>query len=149
MVGWRLPWSQGDPVVDQAVVPHLGGLSDDDAHPVVDDEAPSDLGPRVDLDPRPEAVPLGDEPGQEFPVVAVQPVGQAVIQGGVDSLIEQEDLQLAPGSRVPALIRLQSLVEVFEHEFLLTDIPRRETGDSPPRRNRAEKRKAPLIPRRA
>ena len=40
-------------MVDQAVIPHLGGLADDDAHAVVDDQAASDLGPGVDLDTRP------------------------------------------------------------------------------------------------
>ena len=53
------------------VVSHLGGLADDDAHAVVDDEPAADLGPGVYLDARPEPGPLGDDPGQEFPLVTV------------------------------------------------------------------------------
>lgn len=101
---------QGDTVVDEHVVPHLGGLSDDNAHAVVDDEPAADLGPGVNLNPSPEPGPLGDHPGQELPLVAVQPVGQPVIQGGVDPLVQQENLQFGPGRRVPALVGLQGFV---------------------------------------
>ena len=63
--------AQGDSVVDEAVVSHLGGLADDDAHAVVDDQPAADLGPGVDLDAGPEPAPLGDEPGQEPAVMTV------------------------------------------------------------------------------
>ena len=101
--------AQGNPVVDEAVVPHLGGLADDDAHTVVDDEAAADLGPGVDLDARPEAAPLGDEAGQKFQVMTVEKMGDAVVNGGVYAGIEQENLQLAPGRRVAGLIGRQGL----------------------------------------
>ena len=107
--------AQGHAVVDQAVIPHLGGLADDDAHAVVDDQAASDLGPGVDLDARPEAAPLGHAPGQKPPVLTVEPVGHPVIQHRVDALVQQQNFQLGPGGRVPALIGLQRLVERFKH----------------------------------
>ena len=55
MVGWRLPVSlpvppEGDAVVDGAVVTDLGGLADDDAHAVVDEQALADLRAGMDLD---------------------------------------------------------------------------------------------------
>ena len=50
-------------MVEKHIVSHFGGLADDDAHAVVNDEPAADLGPGVDLDACPEPVPLGDEPG--------------------------------------------------------------------------------------
>ena len=49
-VGWRLTLgeraaAEGDPVVEHDVVADLGGLADDDAHPVVDEEPPPDGAP--------------------------------------------------------------------------------------------------------
>ena len=55
--------AQGDSMVEKHIVSHFGGLADDDAHAVVNDEPAADLGPGVDLDACPEPVPLGDEPG--------------------------------------------------------------------------------------
>ncbi len=107
--------AQGHAVVDQAVIPHLGGLADDDAHAVVDDQAASDLGPGVDLDARPETAPLGHAPGQKPPVFTVEPVGHPVIQHRVDALVQQQNFQLGPGGGVPPLIGLQRLVEHFKH----------------------------------
>ena len=106
MVGWRLPWSLPVPprVVDQAVVPDLRRLADDDAHAVVDDQAAADLRAGVDLNAGPEAAPLGDGTGQKLHLVTVTEVRGLVIHGGVHAGIEQEDLQLAPGSRVAGLI---------------------------------------------
>ena len=46
-------------------------------------------------------------------------MGQAVIQGGVDSLVQQKNLQLGPGRRVPALVCLQGFIQGFEHSLLL------------------------------
>ena len=83
---------------------------DTDAALVVDDETAADLGAGVDLDAGPEPAPLGDEAGQEHPVVLVHPVGQAVVQGGVDTLVQQENLQFGPGRRVAALIGFQGLI---------------------------------------
>ena len=53
------------------------------------------------------AAPLGDAPGQKAEPAAVEPVGQAVVQGGVDAAVEQGDLQLAAGGGVAPLIGAQ------------------------------------------
>ena len=104
MVGWRLPQSL-PVVVDEAVVSHLGGLADDNPHAVVNDQATAQLGPGVNFDSCPEPAPLGHEPGQEFQVVHIEEMGQAVIEHRVDAGIEQKDLQTAPGRRVSGLVR--------------------------------------------
>ena len=70
---------QGHPLVEQAVVSQLGGLADDDAGAVVDDQPAADGGAGVDLNAGPEPGPLGQEAGQEFQPVAVEPVGQPVV----------------------------------------------------------------------
>ena len=41
--------AQGDSLVKQHVVPNDGGLADDHAHAVIDEEAPPDGGAGVDL----------------------------------------------------------------------------------------------------
>ena len=91
-------------MVDEAVVSHLGSLADDDSHAVVNDQAAAQLGPRVNLDPRPEPAPLGHQPGQEFQVVHIEEMGQTVIEHRVDAGIEQKDLQTAPGRRISGLV---------------------------------------------
>ena len=97
MVGWRLPQS--------LPVSHLGGLADDDTHAVVDDQAAAQLGPRVNLDPRPEPAPLGHQPGQEFQVVHIEEMGQTVIEHRMDTGVQQKNLQAAAGRRVSGLVR--------------------------------------------
>ena len=49
--------AEGDPVVEHHVVADLGGLADDDAHAVVDEEPVPDDGTGMDLDPRDRARP--------------------------------------------------------------------------------------------
>ena len=102
---------QGDAVVNQAVVPHLGGLADDDAHAVVDDQAAADGGAGMDLDARPEPAPLGHQPGQEFQLVTVQGVGQPVVKGGVHAGVEEKNLQPAAGRRIPGLVGPQGFAQ--------------------------------------
>ena len=86
--------AQGHPVVEQHIVSHLGGLADDDAHAVVDDETAADLRPGVDLDSRALPVPLGLQPGQEIQMVTIEPMGDPVADDGVNAGVQQEYLQL-------------------------------------------------------
>ena len=85
----------------QFSVGYDGSISVTTGQPYADD------GPGVDLNAGPEAAPLGDAPGQKAEPAAVEPVGQAVVQGGVDTAVEQEDLQLAAGGGVAPLIGAQ------------------------------------------
>ena len=103
--------AQGDAMIDQAVVADLGGLADDDAHPVVNDQAAADLGAGVDLNAGDVAGQLGVQAGQEGKVVTVEPVGDAVEDDGVDAGVEEKDLQLAAGGRVALLIGAQQFTQ--------------------------------------
>ena len=91
-------------MVDQAVVPDLGGLADDDAHAVVDDQALADGGAGVDLNARAPAAGLGDPAGEQLQVVLIAPVGLAVAAGGFQSGIEQQHLQRSTGGGVAGFI---------------------------------------------
>ena len=98
---------QGDAVVNEAIIPNLGGLSNDNAAAMVDHQAAADLRAGVNLDAGPEAAPLGDAPGRKFQPPAIQPVGHAVAGDSVDAGVEQQNLQFTAGGGVPALIGLQ------------------------------------------
>ncbi len=112
---------QGHPLVEQAVVPNLGGLADDNAAAMVNDQPPANGGPRVDFDTRFIPGMLGNPAGQEIPMVQVQPVGRPVPQQGVDAGVEEKNLQLIPGRRVPALIGGQQAAQASQvhHASLL------------------------------
>ena len=110
--------AQGDPVVDQAVVADLRRLADDNAHAVVDDEPAADPGAGVDLNAGPEPAPLAHQPGNEEQPVPVEEVGQPVVQRGMHPRIEQENLQPAPGRRVPGLIGPQGLSQSCQRKHL-------------------------------
>ena len=84
------------------VVAHFGGLADDHAHAVVDEEAPADLGGRMDLDARGRAGGLGQRPGGELVARVPQAVRGPVGPQRVHARVEQRDLQARAGGRVPA-----------------------------------------------
>ena len=96
--------AQRDAVVKQAIVSHLGRLPDDDAHAVVNDQTAADFGAGMNFNARPATAPLAHHPGQELQVMAVQEMGDAVIDHRVHPWIKQENLQTAPRRRVAGLI---------------------------------------------
>ena len=126
--------TQCDALVQQAVVADLRRLADDDAHAVVDDQAVADGGTGVDLDAGPEPAPLGHAPGQEKPVVDIQPMGQPVIEDGVDAGVQEKDLQLAAGRGVAALIGGQQAAQTGHslYHIELTPCVGREEIKAPP-----------------
>mgnify|MGYP000972671947 CR=1 FL=1 len=70
---------EGDAVVDHHVVADLGRLADHHAHAMVDEEAPTDGGTRMDLDAGEEAGQLAQDPGhtpqcRHRPQAVCQPV---------------------------------------------------------------------------
>ena len=105
---------QGHALVKEAVVPDHGSLADDDAHSVVNDQPPPNGRAGVDFDAG--AVPgvLGNPAGQEMPVMEVQPVGRPVPKHSVDAWVQKENLQLAPGRGVPALVGGQQAAETSQ-----------------------------------
>ena len=108
--------AQGGALVDQAVVSDLHGLADDDAAAVVDDKPAADLGAGVDLDAGPEPGPLGHKAGQEFELVDVQPMGDAIVDHGVYAGIEEKDLQAGARRGVIFLIGANGFQQT--HSFL-------------------------------
>ena len=95
--------AQGHAVVDGAVVADLAGLTEHDAHAVVDEQAPADGSTGVDLDAGAAASVLADPPGQKEPLVLVQPVRNAVIDQNMKTGVQQNDLQHAACGGVLAL----------------------------------------------
>ncbi len=78
---------QGDLVVEQDVVADDGGLSDDDAHAVIDKEAAAYRGTGMDLDPGKKAADLGDSPREQAkppqPEPVCHPVRPERMQAGI------------------------------------------------------------------
>src|SRR5262245_28827586 len=92
--------SKCDAVVERAVVGDLGGLSDDDAHAVVDEEAPADGGARMDLDAREPARQMGREPRKPLEARLPQAVGESVEQHGVETRVASDYFPRIPGRRI-------------------------------------------------
>ena len=119
---------QGHPLVEQTVVSDLRSLADDNAHAVVDHQAVADGGAGVDFDAGPEPAPLGDAPGQKESMMPVQPMGHPVVQNGMDTRVQEKNLQLAAGRGVAALVGGQQAAQSgysFCHiELLLVRIGR-------------------------
>src|SRR5205085_4007911 len=108
--------AQSDALVQQAIVADLGGLSDDDSHPVVDEEAAPDIRARVDLDPGKEAVDLGDEARQDRNAPAIELMSHPVPHDGVEAGIAQQDFQHTPGRRILAKDGLNLLPDGLPHK---------------------------------
>jgi len=95
--------AQRDAVVDGAVVADLGGLAEDDAHAVIDEQALADLCAGVDLDAGLMPAVLADPAGQEEVLMLIQPVRDAVVDQDVKAGVQQNDLQHAACGGVLAL----------------------------------------------
>ncbi|MFM8791686.1 MAG: glutamate--tRNA ligase [Solirubrobacterales bacterium] len=74
---------KGDALVDGDVVTQLSGFPDHHSGAVVDEKAPPDLSPRVDLDPGHRPRHPGDQEGKEGNPRLHEGVGQAVSQHGL------------------------------------------------------------------
>ena len=95
--------AQRDAVVDGAVVADLSRLAEDDAHAVVDEQAPADPGTGVDLDAGLMPAALADPSRQKKVPALIQPVRDAVIDQNVKAGVQQNDLQHAARGGVLAL----------------------------------------------
>src|SRR5450759_5127538 len=92
--------AQGHALVEQHVVANLRGLADHHAGTVVDEEAASDGGAGMNLDPGKEAADLRDHARHQRHAPAVQAVRQAVHQDGVEARVAEKNLQPTLGGRV-------------------------------------------------
>src|SRR5947207_6011414 len=70
--------SQGHPLIQGHIVANLRRLTDDHAHTVVNEQAPADPSPGMDLDASPEAGPMAENACQRRQAVGPQPVSAAM-----------------------------------------------------------------------
>ena len=101
---------QGHAVVDRHVAADLGRLADDDAGTVVDEDPGADGGARVDLDAGEEARELGDGARGQIGPVRPQRMRDPMRPDGMDSGVEQRDLELRSSGRVPLYDRLEVML---------------------------------------
>ena len=104
-VGWRFSRrcaraAERNALGEVAVVADDGGLADHDAHAVVDEQALADRSRRVNLDARPQAIEVGDQPGQERDARLMQRVRQAVQLPSLETGVGQDDRNRAMCRRV-------------------------------------------------
>ena len=96
--------AQGHALVQQAVVSNFRRSSHHNAGAVVNDQAAANGGGGVDLHPGDPLGMLGHPAGQKTAVMAVEPVGNAVIDGRMQAVVQEKNLQRRPGSGVVFLI---------------------------------------------
>ena len=92
--------AQGHALVKGAAVAHLGGLADDDAGAVVNENSPPELCRRVYLNAGEKPHNLGQKPGGETKAMVPEPVRRAVPHYRVKPRIENQDAEGAGRRRV-------------------------------------------------
>ena len=107
------------------VVADLGGLADDDAHAVVDEQPPAEPGAGVDLDAGDRPRELGDQPrGQPQAGLVPHPVRQPVHPDRVHARVAEGDLGERPGRGVAVPGGLEVLPEGREEvQVVRTSVP--------------------------
>ena len=105
--------AQGNSLVDGAVIAHNGGLSNDNAAAVVDQNAVSELRARMDLDQGEKARDLSDQACDKEHVMFIKPVCKPVPDQGMNTLVQQKYLQCASCSRIALLHSLYIRPDIF------------------------------------
>jgi len=100
VVGREMPRAERDRLVDPHIVTDDRGLADDDAGAVINEEARSDRGPRMDIDAGPGMRNLRHQPGEQPRVQAMQDMGEAVMDDGDHAGIADQDFRKIARSRV-------------------------------------------------
>jgi hypothetical protein len=85
--------AESDPLVERAVIADDGGFTYDDAHTVVDEEPPANGGARMDFDPCHQATDVTDDASKEAKAHPMKPRRHFVKLQGVESGIDQNDLE--------------------------------------------------------
>ena len=96
--------AEGDILIQQAIVADLGGFADDDAHAVVDDQTSADFCRRMDFHTRSSAGDLGNPTTEKTHFVGIKPVGKAVINLGMQTVVQPKNFKLAACGGVIALV---------------------------------------------
>lgn len=92
--------SQSDSVIDHTIITDLRGLSNDNPHPVIDDETSSDPSTRMDLDARDPPTELRDSPRHKRYAPAMQQMGDSMHSKRFDSRVQQKDFKAVSGRRI-------------------------------------------------
>ena len=106
--------AEGDAVVDGAVVADLGGLADDDAHAVVDEQTAADFSAGVYLDAGHMPRELRKGTREEKVLVLIEPVCLAVVKQSMEALIEEDDLERGARRRVAVADRTSVVEQALE-----------------------------------
>src|SRR5690606_8495583 len=97
------------------VIADLGGLPDNNAHAEVNKKTPTDLRPRVDLDPGQPAIELGNHARAPLPVTHPQPVGGPMQPDGMKPRIARDHLEGITRRRIATENALDILSHPLEH----------------------------------
>ena len=92
--------TQGDALVEGDMVADDAGFADDDTCAMIDGEVLTDLSSGVDVDTSLGVSLLRDDTGYDRHLHLVEPVGDAVVNHGVDHGIAEDDLAIGLGSRI-------------------------------------------------
>ena len=92
--------AQRDSLINQNIITDLRRLTNDHAHTMVNEKAPSDLGPRMNLNTRQKSGNLRNESRDQIKAFAVEPMRQPVQQNRVKARITKNDFQHALRGRI-------------------------------------------------
>src|SRR6185437_12863015 len=100
-------------LIDQDIVANLGGLADDDAHPMINEKTAADSRARMDFDPGEEARDFADNPAEELELVAPAPMGKAMEPDSMKAGVGKDDFErVARGGIV-----LERRLDILAHPF--------------------------------
>src|SRR5690606_11617260 len=85
--------AQSHAMIYRHVVTDIGGFTDDHAHTVINKQVFANTGAGMDFNPRQPAGGLGNEAGQQLPILLPEPMGQTVGQNGMKARIAEHDLE--------------------------------------------------------
>lgn len=101
--------AQGDALINLDPLADLGGLADDDAGSVVDEEVLADGGAGVDVNAGETVGVLGHDAGNEGHLQQVQLMCQAVDHDGVETGVGEDDLVGVERCRSPTKVASTSM----------------------------------------
>lgn len=91
LAGFLAGAAESDTLVDEHVVTHFSGFSDDDAHAVIDEKASADGGSGVNLDASKPAGGLRNKPRNQGNAGLVERVGDAMEEDGVQTRVTEQN----------------------------------------------------------
>src|SRR6185503_6996895 len=107
--------TQGDAVIERAVVANRRGFADHDAHAMGDEKTPADSRPRVDFNPGQPAADVGNEARQPFEAPAPQPMSNSMEKQRVKPRVASDDLPGRACCRVPVAYHANFFTNSAKH----------------------------------